>query len=55
MVRHFYTIYTGISKISSVYENLKDQMKFDLCICKALSYKYGTMETVYVGVAINYH
>ena len=35
---HFYTIYTGISKISSVYGNLKDQMKLDLCICEALSY-----------------
>ena len=52
---HFYTIYTGISKISNMYENLKDQMKFDLCICEALSYTYGTMETVYVGVAINYY
>ena len=35
---HFYTIYTGISKISTVYGNLKDQMKLDLCICEALSY-----------------
>ena len=35
---HFYTIYTGISKISSVYGNLKDQMKLDLCICEALTY-----------------
>ena len=35
---HFYTIYTGISKISSVYGNLKDQMKLDLCICEALRY-----------------
>ena len=35
---HFYTMYTGISKIHSVYGNLKDQMKLDLCICEALSY-----------------
>ena len=35
---HFYTIYTGISKIGTVYGNLKDQMKLDLCICEALSY-----------------
>ena len=37
---HFYTIYTGISKINSQYGNLKDQMKLDLCICEALSYTY---------------
>ena len=35
---HFYTMCTGISKIHSVYGNLKDQMKLDLCICEALSY-----------------
>ena len=35
---NFYIVYTGISKINSVYENLKDQMKLDLCICEALSY-----------------
>ena len=35
---HFYTIYTGISKINSVCGNLKDQMKLDLCIWEALSY-----------------
>ena len=34
----FYTMYTGISKIHSVYGNLKHQMKLDLCICEALSY-----------------
>ena len=28
-------------------------MKLDLCIYEALSYTYGTMETVYVGMAIN--
>ena len=28
----------GISKINSVYRNLKHQMKLDLCICEALSY-----------------
>ena len=36
---HFYTMYTGISKIHSVYGNLKLQMKLDLCICEALSYR----------------
>ena len=36
---HFYTRYTGILKINSVYGNLKDQMKLDLYICEALSYK----------------
>ena len=41
--------------MNSVYGNLKDQMKLDLCIYEALSYTYGTMETVFVGVAINYH
>ena len=35
---HFHTMYTGISKIHSVYGNLKHQMKLDLCICEALSY-----------------
>ena len=35
---HFYTMYTGISKIHSVHGNLKQQMKLDLCICEALSY-----------------
>ena len=30
-------------------------MKFDVCIFEALSYTNGTMETVFVGVAINYH
>ena len=35
---HFYTMYTGISKIHSVHGNLKHQMKLDLCICEALSY-----------------
>ena len=34
---HFYTIYTGISKVSSVYGNLKDQIELHLCICEALS------------------
>ena len=41
-------------KISNVYGNLKDQMKLDLCICEVLSYKHITMETTFVGVAINY-
>ena len=34
---NLYILYTGISKIDSVYGNLKDQMKVDLCICEALS------------------
>ena len=42
-------------KISIVYRNLKDQMKLDLCICEALSYMRVTIETAFVGVAINYH
>ena len=42
-------------KINSVYGNLKDQMKLDLCIYEALSYTHSTMETVFVGMAINYH
>ena len=37
-----------------MYGNLKDQMKLDLCICEALSYMHVTMETVFVGMAINY-
>ena len=42
-------------KISNVYRNLKDQMKLDLCICEALSYTHVTIETTFVGMAINYH
>ena len=42
-------------KISNVYRNLNDQMKLDLCICEALSYMHVTIETTFVGVAINYH
>ena len=42
-------------KISNVYRNLKDQMKLDLCVCEALSYTNVTIETTFVGVAINYH
>ena len=38
-----------------MYRNLKDQMKLDFCICEALSYKHITMETAFVGMAINYH
>ena len=30
-------------------------MKLDLCICEALSYMHVTMETTFVGMAINYH
>ena len=42
-------------KISKVYINLKDQMKLDLCICEALIYMHVTIETAFVGMAINYH
>ena len=42
-------------KIRNVYRNLKVQMKLDLCICEALSYMHVTIETAFVGVAINYH
>ena len=42
-------------KISNVYRNLKDQMKLDLHICEALSYMHVTIETTFVGMAINYH
>ena len=42
-------------KISNVYRNLKDQMKLDLCICESLSRTHITIETAFVGVAINYH
>ena len=38
-------------KISNVYRNLK----LDLCIGEALSYMHVTIETAFVGVAINYH
>ena len=55
MVRHFVTRHTGISKIISMYGNLKDKMKLDVCICETLSYIYGTMEVVFVGVGNNYH
>ena len=41
-------------KISNVYGNLKDQMKLDLCICESLS-THVTIETAFVGMAINYH
>ena len=42
-------------KISNVYRNLKGLMKVDLCIGEALSYTHVTIETAFVGVAINYH
>ena len=42
-------------KISNVYRNLKGQMKLDLCIGEALSYMHVTIETTFVGMAINYH
>ena len=38
-------------KVSNVYENLKYQMKCDLCMSEALSYTYGTMETSFVSMA----
>ena len=49
-----YTRYTGIHKNQySVYRNLEDQMKLDLCIYEALSYTHRTMETVFAGMTIN--
>ena len=42
---YFCTRYTGIFKINNAYGNLKE----------ALSYTQVTMETAFVGVAINYH
>jgi len=42
-------------KISNVNKNLKGRMKLDLCIGKALSQTHVTIETAFVGVAINYH
>ena len=36
----------------NVYENPKDQMKLDLCICEALSCMHITMEITFVGMAI---
>ena len=53
---HFYTIYTGVSKIISVYGNLKDQIKLDLCICEALSYMTVPWKPhLWAYMAINYH
>ena len=40
---------------NNVYGNLKDQMKLNLCIFETLSYVHSTMETAFVGVAINYY
>ena len=42
-------------KISNVYGNLKHQLKCDLYMCEALHYTHSTIETAFVGVAINYH
>ena len=42
-------------KTSNVYRNLKGQMKLNLCIGEALSYTHITIETAFVGMAINYH
>ena len=39
-------------KISNVYRN---QIKLDLRICEALNYMHVTIETTFVGMAINYH
>ena len=41
--------------ITIVYGNLKDEMKLDMCICEALNFLHGTMETAFLGMAINYH
>ena len=52
----FFTLGTQVfQKSMCVCGNLKDQMRLDLCIYEALSFMYITMETVFVGVAINYH
>ena len=52
----FFTLDTQVFiEINSVYGNVKDQMKLDLRIYESLSYTYGTMEIVLVGVTINYH
>ena len=40
--------------INSVYGNLTDQMKPDVCKRSPKLY-FGTMETAFVGVATNYH
>ena len=45
----------GFIKISNVYRNLKGQMKLDSHIGEALSYTHVTIETAFVGMAINYH
>ena len=42
-------------KISNVHRNPKGQLKLDLCIGETLSYTHVTIETTFVGVAINYH
>ena len=52
---HFCTRYKVFIKISNVFTNLKDQMKLNLCISEALSYMHVTIETTFVGMAINYH
>ena len=39
-----FTIDTQVFQKSVI--NLKDKMKFDLCIYEALNYKYDTMETI---------
>ena len=41
-------------KLNNVYGNPKHQMKPCLCIHETLSYSHITMETIFVGVAINY-
>ena len=40
--------------INSVYGNLTDQMKPDVCIWSPKLY-VGTMGTAFVGMATNYH
>jgi len=39
------------NQINNVYGNLRDKMKFDLCIYEALNYTNITMETTFVGMA----
>ena len=55
MEQNIFALHTQVFiKISNVHRNLKDQMKLDLCMCEALSYMHVTIETAFVGVAINY-
>ena len=48
----------GHVTFARIYKNecvWKYQMKLELCICEALSYMHATLETAFVGMAINYY